>query len=238
MKTCTKCHTTKSESEFCICKRMSDGLGYWCRSCHRTHSELRRRRLGRKPRPVIRTTTTKLCYMCKRWKPYADFCKDVHTVDGHTAACCVCQYSRKREYNHTEAAGVVRRQYRHQRWWNDLEYRLLAITRGRIRQALHKTKKSKVTQDLVGCSIAQLKTYLESKWLPGMSWENYGVHGWHIDHIIPCDAFDLTDPEQQVKCFNYTNLQPLWAKANWRKSNKLECKHERKRSDRSGNIRY
>jgi hypothetical protein len=45
-----------------------------------------------------------------------------------------------------------------------------------------------------------------------MSWDNYGIKGWHIDHIIPCAAFDLTDPEQQKICFHYTNLRPLyWA---------------------------
>ena len=48
-----------------------------------------------------------------------------------------------------------------------------------------------------------------------MSWDNYG--DWHIDHIIPCAAFDLTDIEQQKKCFNYKNLQPLWAEENLKK---------------------
>jgi hypothetical protein len=54
-----------------------------------------------------------------------------------------------------------------------------------------------------------------------MSWGNYGLHGWHVDHIIPCASFDLTDPEQQRQCFHYTNLQPLWAEDNLRKSDKL-----------------
>lgn len=44
-----------------------------------------------------------------------------------------------------------------------------------------------------------------------MTWENHKHCGWHLDHIIPCSSFDLSDPEQQNKCFHYTNLQPLWA---------------------------
>jgi len=77
------------------------------------------------------------------------------------------------------------------------------------------------TKNLVGCSFEHLKKHLESQFQPKMSWNNYGKLGWHVDHIIPCASFDLTDPEQQKKCFNYTNLQPLWARDNLRKKDKL-----------------
>ena len=46
-----------------------------------------------------------------------------------------------------------------------------------------------------------------------MTFDNYGTI-WHIDHIKPCASFDLTDVNQQMECFNYKNLQPLWAKDN------------------------
>ena len=70
------------------------------------------------------------------------------------------------------------------------------------------------TIDFIGCSIDDLKSHLEKQFVDGMSWENYGLHGWHVDHIRPCCSFDLTDPEQQRECFHYSNLQPLWAKDN------------------------
>ena len=54
-----------------------------------------------------------------------------------------------------------------------------------------------------------LKKHIEIQFKEGMSWENHSLNGWHIDHIIPCASFDLTDPDQQKKCFHYTNLQPL-----------------------------
>lgn len=83
----------------------------------------------------------------------------------------------------------------------------------RIRAAV-KTKgniKSDHTQNLIGCTTSFFMGFIEAKFLDGMSWENHGVHGWHIDHIIPCNTFDLTLLEEQKKCFHYTNLRPLWA---------------------------
>jgi hypothetical protein len=44
-----------------------------------------------------------------------------------------------------------------------------------------------------------------------MSWDNWSLKGWHIDHIRPISSFDLSDPAQQKECFHYSNLQPLWA---------------------------
>lgn len=81
--------------------------------------------------------------------------------------------------------------------------------------------KAGATVDLIGCSIAELQLHIASKFQPGMSWANHGRNGWHIDHVVPCSLFDLTDIEQQKKCFHYTNLQPLWAIDNIKKSNKL-----------------
>jgi hypothetical protein len=75
---------------------------------------------------------------------------------------------------------------------------------------------------LTGCAGKELVAHLEAQFLPGMTWDNYGLHGWHIDHIRPCASFDLTDPEQQRECFHYTNLQPLWAEDNIRKSDTWE----------------
>jgi hypothetical protein len=99
--------------------------------------------------------------------------------------------------------------------------KISANLRIRVYKALKQNNKSLKTLELLGCTIEFFKEYLESKFLFGMSWENYGVYGWHIDHIKPCASFDLSDPKQQQECFHYTNLQPLWAIDNLKKGKKL-----------------
>jgi len=94
--------------------------------------------------------------------------------------------------------------------------------RVRMRRAITQQRGIKCQSSLLllGCSIAECRKYIENKFLPGMTWENYG--DWHIDHIQPCASFDLTLPEEQKKCFHYTNLQPLWEFDNLSKGAKIE----------------
>jgi len=101
----------------------------------------------------------------------------------------------------------------------DVLFALKCVVRERILCAVSRqgSRKSSRTIDLIGCTVAELARHLESKFLPGMTWENRGANGWHIDHIIPIAKFDLSDPQQQAAAFHYTNLQPLWAEDNRRK---------------------
>ncbi len=103
------------------------------------------------------------------------------------------------------------------------EGRILANARARLWQAVVRSggRKSNRTLLLIGCTQKELRAYIEALWLPGMSWDNYGVSGWHIDHIKPCASFDLTKPEEQARCFHYSNLQPLWAEDNLKKASTL-----------------
>jgi hypothetical protein len=102
-----------------------------------------------------------------------------------------------------------------------VEYRILLNCRRRLCKAARGICMSETTKELLGCNISDLKAHLESLWSDGMSWDNYGPFGWHIDHRVPCAEFDLTKIDQRKMCFHYTNLQPLWAKDNHSKSDKL-----------------
>jgi len=103
---------------------------------------------------------------------------------------------------------------------NDLGFKLKETLRTRLAKAIRRnTKTGSAVKDL-GCSINDLKTYLESKFQSEMTWDNYGK--WHIDHIRPLSAFDLTDDKQFKQACHYSNLQPLWAKDNLIKRDKYE----------------
>jgi hypothetical protein len=117
-------------------------------------------------------------------------------------------------YRKTDIYLVWARKYVHERLRSDPVFRLTRNIRRRVLKVLAGISKSAHTLELLGCIPEELWTHLESKFKPGMTWENYGFKGWHVDHIRPCASFDLTDPEQQRQCFHYTNLQPLWAKEN------------------------
>lgn len=85
--------------------------------------------------------------------------------------------------------------------------------RRRVHHVIKDDYKSAHTLDLLGCTIDQFLGHLEINFQDGMTWENYGKV-WHVDHKKPCAAFDLTRPEEQRACFNWKNLQPLFAKEN------------------------
>jgi len=104
---------------------------------------------------------------------------------------------------------------------NDPTLCLLYNLRCRINKALKYDIKSARTKELLACSIDNLKTHLESQFEEGMTFENNTLDGWHVDHIIPCAYFDMSNPVHQLRCFNYRNLQPLWAKDNLSKSSKM-----------------
>jgi len=109
-----------------------------------------------------------------------------------------------------------------QRRKEDVNFRLRKTLRGRLKAAIKNNQKTGSAVRDLGCSVEELKIYLESKFQPGMTWENWSLHGWHIDHIIPLSLFNLSDRDQLRKACHYTNLQPLWAKDNLSKGATVE----------------
>jgi len=122
-----------------------------------------------------------------------------------------------REYNREYLVG-----YRKEKYANDPLFRLSSCVRNFCSRITYAVKEQKELHSLeyLGCSLEEFKLHIESLWLEGMTWENHGVDGWHIDHIIPIDHF-VKNSDDPWEASHYTNLQPLWAKDNLSKGNKL-----------------
>jgi hypothetical protein len=102
--------------------------------------------------------------------------------------------------------------WRYGRLKNDPLFRFFHTLRNTCRRVVKQISlgnKPTTTFKWIGCSAEQLKSYFESLFLEGMSWDNYGT--WHVDHIRPISSFKAEEWEQ---INHYTNLQPLWAKDN------------------------
>ena len=127
---------------------------------------------------------------------------------------------KKSYYKYRKKRIKIKMEYNLKKYKTDINYNLKGRLRTRLSTALRGNIKSKRTIELLGVPHMDFfKTWIECKFKEGMTWENRSL--WHIDHIIPCSSFDLTKPEEQAKCFHYTNLQPLWASENLSKGNRI-----------------
>lgn len=177
------------------------------------------------------------CPKCGEIKPKEDFFKENNNPLGYSYKCKECKRKQQKEYMQTDAYKekisawnkIYRRKdkfieyrtnYYRTRRINDPYFRLSANIRGRISKAIRRNSKRGKSLELLGCSVEFLKRHLEKKFLPGMTWDNYGSE-WEIDHIVPCSLFDMNDKWHQFVCFNWRNLQPLWTKDNQVKHNML-----------------
>jgi hypothetical protein len=191
-KVCSKCNEEKGLGEFNKDKNKKLGVSTWCRDCVNEYN--------------------KSYYEINKTDIIAHVCEYQKTPEVREARKNWVNVENRREYM---------RIYANERRKSDVEFRILGNLRGRVGSAVKlKAKKAAKTTVLVGCSMDQLLTFLEAEFTEGMTWENMGE--WHIDHIRPCASFNLEDPEEQKKCFHWTNLQPLWAADNFAKSDRLD----------------
>jgi hypothetical protein len=126
---------------------------------------------------------------------------------------------KRNEYGKKLEQKIKRNQYLKNKLKKDYNYKIIHTIRVRIIDVLRGHSKSDSTINMLGCNINELWKHLESTFKPGMTKENHGL--WHVDHIIPCSSFDLSKPEEQAKCFHYSNLQALWAHENLSKGAKV-----------------
>lgn len=244
MKRCSKCGIEKPLTEFSIRKsgRQAGQLRLPCRACSAIRSQewreanperyehnKDRQSIRKKQRwqadPEYRKKIVDLNRERRQKNPESvrayrrGYEKNRRKTDPQWAKDVASKKRERRNKNKTQYLSKCRAYY-NKRIRENPEFRLRKALACRILAAVKGIGKSERTMKLVGCSIYQLREWLEAQFKPGMIWENHGE--WHIDHIKPCVSFDLTDPDQQRQCFNFTNLQPLWAEEHRRKGVKFQ----------------
>jgi hypothetical protein len=168
----------------------------------------------------------KQCTKCKEVKEVEEFTTDKRSSDGRVSRCRVCK-RKDNNKSYTENGRVLTPKqkkekserdvlYKRKRRGEDSLYRLGDNISRLIRKSINKGyKKGSSTYEILGIGETQFKEWIEGQWQEGMSWDNYGE--WHLDHKIPISSG--MNEEEKRKLNHYTNLQPLWAIDNLRKSN-------------------
>jgi hypothetical protein len=164
----------------------------------------------------------KVCNKCKVEKPYNEFSKDSTRKDGKQLHCKECRAEAHKVYRKSKKDEFRNRhtEYMKQRRAEDPLFRLIHNMRCRVTyccKSIIANKKVSLAKS-IGITKYEFKSYIESKFQDGMTWDNYG--DWHVDHIKPLSMAKTKDEVMELN--HYTNLQPLWAIDNIKKSNKYE----------------
>lgn len=209
---CSTCNKSKSTDCYSLNRSKRNGLQSRCKECVKIHRDknkesIKAYKLANKD--VISAQRKE--YRAENKEKISEYDKS-YREKNHDKHITRCSEWHKNNKDHTSE---YRREYR-----SIPEVKIAHSLRERLRSGLVNHIKCESTLDLVGMTGVELREWLESQFVDGMTWDNYGYDGWHIDHIRPCASFDMSDPEEQRKCFNYTNLQPLWAMDNFVKGDR------------------
>jgi hypothetical protein len=216
MKRCRRCSELKPAAEFGrrSVDRSSDGLETWCRACKAADQLARYHRDIEHGRQINRASTARRIdkaraesrrYAAEHKDQKREYDKAYHAAHAEKIARRVADWKTNNRPRLNAALNEQRR--------SDPTIRLAHNIGVQMRNAL-RGRKPGAWRDLVGYSVDDLKSHLESLFLPSMSWANYGT-AWHIDHKQPISTFDL--PRQIRECWALSNLQPLGNIENIRK---------------------
>ena len=228
-KICSKCKEEKFLENFSKNKRSNDGHYLYCKQCCKLIYQSRFNLIKEKKRLYSKKYNIENKEKIKEY-----FIKNKEKIQFYQKEYRINNIEKVKEYNikNKEKQQSYNKEYsinnrerinnrRRKRNLNEPIYNLINNVRSRLKKYLKSTgiSKNKKTFEIVGCSPEFLKEHIEKQFAEGMSWDLIGEH-IHIDHIIPLSS--AKTEEEIYKLCHYTNLQPLWAKDNLRKSDKLD----------------
>jgi len=187
---------------------------------------------------IADTIQTKKCTKCGEVKPITDFNKQSGGKYGVRGDCKYCTKEQGKQYHqdNKEILNQKSNKYRlnnkeiinkksNQRYQSDPLHRMKINLRSRTTIAFNSKSwhKNGGTEQMLGCDWETAFNHIQNQFEDGMSWDNHSHTGWHIDHIVPLAL--AKNEEELKKLCHYTNLQPMWAKPNMSKSDKLLKEH-------------
>jgi len=210
-KICSKCKKEKTIDKFYKNVSRKEKLSDWCKLCilkqQKIYYSNHKEELKQNYKKHYQLNKEKIKLKQKQYyQIYKEKVKQYYQI--HKEQVKQYQKLHRKEIN----------EYQNNKRKTDINYKLGLSLRHRLNLTLKGNFKSETTMKLLGCSIEFFKEHLEKQFKQGMTWANYGK--WHIDHIKPCASFDLSQAEEQARCFNYINLRPLWAEENLRRKRK------------------
>jgi hypothetical protein len=240
-KFCGKCKMKKQISEFGKNKSNKDGVSDRCKECERQRSKEYRLKNPEKQKESSKR------WRLKNPEKQKEIYKSYIEKNPHMAST-IRSRERRKDIEYNKKINERRRQFyiknavklrekrkeyyynnkkeerkRNNRWKvnklkTDPVFRCKKNIRDRIRQYMKGKQISKRTFDIIGLTQEEFKKYVESMFLCGMSWNNYGE--WDIDHITPlCTA----KTEEEIINLNfYTNLRPMWHNDNIKRNRKYD----------------
>jgi hypothetical protein len=204
-KICKKCNFEKKLCEFDKRNDAKDGYSNRCKVCRRVY-------YNEYNNKIINLEKNRKRHRENYWNNHEKELK--RTAEKHKK-----NSEKEKEYRKKNRIKINERIKK--RYTENEIFRLRTNMKNRVKLFLNSRQitKKNTTFEIVGCNPKELKEHIEKQFKIGMSWENYGYYGWHIDHIIPLSS--AKTEEDVYRLSHYTNLQPLWGEENYKKGNKL-----------------
>lgn len=220
-KNCGRCKQDTDFSEFSPCKKGLHGLLAWCKQCARKYANEKYAKDPKTRDRVHKNNVRLWAELTPEDKVHLNYCRREKASQNRE------ETNAKSKLRRSENPDVNRKQVERKmvRYHSDENFRLKENLRSRLRLALISGQKAGSAVRDLGCSIPEFRAYIESKFQPGMTWNNRGLGKgtWQLDHIVPLAHFDLTNRQHLILACNYLNIQPLWMEHNITKGKKYEA---------------
>jgi hypothetical protein len=225
-KICSKCKLIKNISEFVKHPQTKDGLQCRCNECRKIEKKeyykKNKKSINDKSKKYREDNAQKLIdysrnYYKKNKKKLLEDKKEYYKKNSELIYKKLVIYNK----NNKKKVNFYKNNYNKEKKKSSNLFKLRILMRDRINKYFKNSSLSKknTTFKIIGCEPKQLKEHLENQFKEGMAWDNHGLYGWHIDHIIPLSS--AKTEEEIIKLCHYSNLQPLWAKDNLSKGSKI-----------------